>query len=78
MKETPAQTFERITNFDWPGGKSFRIIILLRVFGITAAPGSAEANLELQRKLEEQENFRKLSDVERNDVVGRRRRGENA
>ncbi|MEM5853848.1 MAG: hypothetical protein QW228_05765 [Candidatus Aenigmatarchaeota archaeon] len=51
QKEYPYQTYERITGKKWPGGKSPEIVSLLRAYGITAQPGSAEANLALQRAL---------------------------
>jgi len=49
--ELPFQTYERVTETRWPGGTNERIITLLRIFRITARPGSAEANLALQAKI---------------------------
>jgi hypothetical protein len=49
--ELPFQTYERVTESLWPGGTNNRIIALLKIFGIDARPGSAEANLALQAKL---------------------------
>lgn len=49
--ELPYQTYERITGKKWTGGGSKEVIDLLNQFGITAQPGSAEANLQLQKKL---------------------------
>jgi len=51
MNELPFQTFERITDFPWPGGRSAIVIGFLRLFRITEKPGSAEANLMLQKKM---------------------------
>jgi hypothetical protein len=51
MDELPFQTYERIIGLPWPGGESGEVATLLRLFGITAAPGSACANLELQEAL---------------------------
>ncbi len=49
--ETPAQTYQRIFGKPWPGGTSTEIKNMLKALGITAAPGSASANLALQSKL---------------------------
>lgn len=49
--EVPFQTYERLTQRPWPGGRSGEIIALLYLFGIEAAPGTAEANLALQDQL---------------------------
>lgn len=50
-QELPYQTYERLTGKKWSGGTSQEIVKLLNLYGITATPGSAEANLELQRRL---------------------------
>lgn len=47
--ELPFQTYQRIFGRDWPGGRSDEIVSLLRKYNITDEPGSALANLELQR-----------------------------
>lgn len=50
-KETPAETWQRITGQQWPGGRSGAVLALLNIFGITAEPGSAAANMWLQQVL---------------------------
>jgi hypothetical protein len=52
MKELPFQTFERVTHQVWPGGKSALVVSMLKLAGIDAEPGSAQANLQLQSKLD--------------------------
>jgi hypothetical protein len=52
MRELPFETYERVTGQKWPGGKSSLIRLMLRLAGIYAAPGTAEANLQLQRIIE--------------------------
>jgi hypothetical protein len=49
--ELPFQTYQRITQQQWPGGRSPNIVALLNIFGIGYKPGSAEANLQLQYAL---------------------------
>ena len=49
--ETPAQTYQRIFGKPWPGGTSPIIVRYLKELGITAKPGSAAANLALQKAL---------------------------
>ncbi|MCX7589383.1 MAG: hypothetical protein N2Z85_00365 [Patescibacteria group bacterium] len=49
--ELPYQTYQRLTGKSWPGGTSQEIVNLLKKYGITAQPGSAEANLALQSAL---------------------------
>lgn len=51
MADLPFQTYKKVTGQDWPGGKSKMVLFLLSVFEIGHEPGSAEANLELQRNL---------------------------
>jgi hypothetical protein len=51
VKELPHQTFSRCMGLPWPGGKSKQVDILLRHYRIIHTPGSAEANLSLQRAL---------------------------
>ena len=50
-KELPYQTFQRLTGERWSGGCSNAITRMLDQFGINARPGSAEANLALQKAL---------------------------
>ena len=50
-KELPFQTYERTTGQKWSGGSSPDVVAKLKEFGITAAPGSSDANLELQKRL---------------------------
>ena len=50
-KELPYQTFQRLTGERWSGGGSNAITRMLDQFGINARPGSAEANLALQKAL---------------------------
>ena len=52
MKELPFQTFERVTGQQWPGGKSRLVCLMLRLARIDAEPGTSEANLQLQSKLD--------------------------
>ena|SRR3990167_6429379 len=56
-KELPYQTYQRITGSNWTGGKSNIIQELLRRYGITSAPGSAQANIALQRALMNDESL---------------------
>lgn len=51
--ELPFQTYERVFGRKWPGGLSAGIRELLRQYDIQYPPGSAEANLALQRRLQE-------------------------
>jgi hypothetical protein len=51
MRELPFETYERLTGFKWPGGKSKTVRMLLKLFRISSKPGSLEANLALQRFL---------------------------
>lgn len=51
MKELPFETYERLMGKDWPGGSASPVLVLLWEFGIEYKPGSAEANLALQREL---------------------------
>lgn len=50
-QELPWQTYERLTGQRWMGGNSADVLKLLNDFGINADPGSAEANIALQRAL---------------------------
>jgi len=50
-KELPYQTFERLTGQKWTGGRSKFVQDILSRLGITAVPGSPEANLALQKAL---------------------------
>jgi len=49
--ELPFETYERVTGQKWPGGRSKEIVALLRIFRVAHEPGTAEANLELQRRI---------------------------
>ena len=51
MKEKPFESYEKVTGQKWPGGRSIVIIRLLKMFGIKDEPGSAKANLKLQKRL---------------------------
>jgi hypothetical protein len=51
MSETPAQTYTRVTGKPWPGGRTEAIQNILKMLGIRDAPGTAEANLRLQKHL---------------------------
>ena len=51
MNELPYQTYERLTAQKWPGGKSKMVRLLLHLLAIREEPGTAEANLLLQRGL---------------------------
>jgi len=55
MQELPFQTYQRVTGKKWTGGASPEVVSKLKEFGITSAPGSAEANLALQKQLETQQ-----------------------
>jgi hypothetical protein len=50
-QELPFQTYERVTEQKWPGGRSRMVRLLLDLFGIHEIPGTAAANLQLQRAL---------------------------
>ena len=50
-KELPYQTYQRIFGERWPGGRSAKIVRMLKELGIKASPGSAKANLALQAAL---------------------------
>ena len=50
-RELPYQTFERLTGQKWSGGRSSAVQDIMSRLGITAVPGSAEANLALQKAL---------------------------
>jgi hypothetical protein len=52
LKELPFETLERVTGHKWEGGKGTLIRLMLKLAGIKAAPGSAEANLQLQSLVE--------------------------
>lgn len=49
--ELPYQTYERLTGQKWTGGRSKSIQDILSRLGITAMPGSPEANMALQKAL---------------------------
>ena len=49
--ELPYQTYERLLGRQWSGGGSDTIRKMLELYGISAAPGSAEANLALQQAM---------------------------
>lgn len=49
--ELPHQTFTRVTGQRWTGGTSPSVVSLLQAHGITAQPGTVEANQALQRAL---------------------------
>ena len=51
MRELPFETYERVTGTKWPGGKSKIVRLFLSLLSITACPGSAEANLQLQSRI---------------------------
>ena len=51
MDEVPFQTFERIFGIKWPGGRSKCIRFLLYMLNDISDPGSADANLKLQYRL---------------------------
>lgn len=54
-KELPYQTYQNLTGKDWGRGDvNPDVLWLLQHYGITAEPGSAEANLALQRALQGQ------------------------
>lgn len=50
-QELPYQTYERLTGQKWTGGMSPQVLELMNNFGIDAEPGSAEANMMLQKIL---------------------------
>lgn len=50
-RELPYQTYERVLGRKWTGGKSDSVKQMLSNFGITATPGSPQANIELQNVL---------------------------
>jgi len=51
-KELPYQTYQRIFGDErWPGGRSAKIVRMLKELGIKYSPGSAKANLALQAAL---------------------------
>lgn len=52
LTELPFETLERVTGHKWQGGTSTLIRLMLKLAGIKAAPGSAEANLQLQSLIE--------------------------
>jgi hypothetical protein len=49
--ELPYQTFERVTRLSWRGGVKPEVVVLLNLFRITDTPGTAAANLKLQKAL---------------------------
>lgn len=49
--ELPYQTYERLTGQHWGGGGSANVQDLMSRLGVTGAPGSADANLALQKAL---------------------------
>jgi hypothetical protein len=51
--ELPFETWERVTETKWPGGRRPIVRAFLHLFFIFETPGSAEANLRLQRCLDE-------------------------
>jgi hypothetical protein len=51
MDELPYQTWERVTNTTWPGGKSPLIRMLLLALHIHFPSGTASANVRLQEHL---------------------------
>lgn len=51
--ELPFETFQRLTGQQWTGGRSSLITDMLNRLGITARPGTAAANLALQKALRE-------------------------
>ena len=55
-RELPYQTYERLTGKRWTGGRSKSVQDILSRLGITAVPGSAEANLALQKALKVEDN----------------------
>lgn len=61
--ELPYQTYERITGKKWTGGTSPEIVNLLKQANITYTPGTAEANLALQKYLLEQEKSQKEQQI---------------
>ena len=53
-RELPFETFQRLTGMDWGvGKKSGEIERMMELLGIVGKPGSAEANLALQKALME-------------------------
>lgn len=50
-QELPYQTYERLTGQRWTGGLSQPVLKLLQDFGIQEEPGTAAANMALQRAL---------------------------
>lgn len=51
MAELPYQTYERTTGKKWTSGAAPEVVELLKKHNITAAPGTREANLALQKAL---------------------------
>lgn len=49
--ETPFEAYERIVGEPWPGGSSDKIKALLFFFGIPYVPASEEANISLQKRM---------------------------
>lgn len=49
--DLPYQTYEKVTGKKWTGGKSSEVTSMYQKYGIKDAPGSAEANLALQKAL---------------------------
>jgi len=57
IDEMPFETFERVAGEPWPGGRSEKVLLLLRIFRIEDAPGTAAANRRLQSYLLSLENM---------------------
>jgi hypothetical protein len=51
VSEKVYQTWERVTQMKWPGGKHPLVFLFLKLFYVTERPGSAGANLRLQECL---------------------------
>ena len=49
--ELPFETYQRLTGQKWTGGSSDPVRALLQELGVSAQPGSSEANMGLQRAL---------------------------
>lgn len=49
--ELPYQTYERITGQKWTGGSSAQVQDAYKQYGVTGTPGSATANLALQKAM---------------------------